>query len=533
MTFRETTPAPREASGTRAELPNGSKGPSPPSAAPRAEATEEAQDRRLPAASFIASDSTAELQPGQLRQSEFFERLEAAVCAEAEAALAGTPNSTRGCPYLAFFLEYYRTQGSSDLELTLRRYMPEAQGVRAASDYIPLVAARVRKSVEHWVRTGEVTGVPQDAPRLAAARTAAEQGQAAAPSAVQLKARHGTGRASQDPHGVLSALGPGRPLDRRVRGPMERSYGRSFAGVRLHTDATASRLSREQDAKAFTVGQHVAFAAGEYKPGTVVGDVLLAHELAHVVQQQEAGDLAAAPESRSSSYAALEADADRSAAGAVASLWGQAGRGQDSNGHRAPRLASGLRLSRCKNSPAPRPVLRKRTVRGPSTTDCGGSVWGVQWYLDNPGSTNGFIVQHVPEVYDVKDCSDNPIDIKAHTGGNLDPSWGPFWEAWEVRNGVVYVGTTTSVHNADTFGTSALGEGTKGSYSILATADYYPGVRLPSHFRARNRAPAWSLPYTKTNPRLTGGTGPLDHHLTARWSCCPGDTDKSTTLTTR
>jgi hypothetical protein len=66
---------------------------------------------------------------------------------------------------------------------------------------------------------------------------------------------------------------------------LQPAFGADFSGVRVHTDATAQGLSDTLNAHAFTIGTDIAFAPGEYQPGTVVGDALIAHELAHVVQQ--------------------------------------------------------------------------------------------------------------------------------------------------------------------------------------------------------------------------------------------------------
>ena len=63
--------------------------------------------------------------------------------------------------------------------------------------------------------------------------------------------------------------------------------------VRLHDDPAAARLTRSLGARALAVGEHVAFGPNEYEPGTPVGDALIAHELAHVVQQGAAGGPAA------------------------------------------------------------------------------------------------------------------------------------------------------------------------------------------------------------------------------------------------
>jgi len=64
--------------------------------------------------------------------------------------------------------------------------------------------------------------------------------------------------------------------------------GYDFSGVRIHTDANAVQASRDIQAKAFTVGNNIAFDAGAYQPGTSAGRHLLAHELTHVVQQGHA-----------------------------------------------------------------------------------------------------------------------------------------------------------------------------------------------------------------------------------------------------
>ena len=66
---------------------------------------------------------------------------------------------------------------------------------------------------------------------------------------------------------------------------MSAAFGYDFSGVRVHTDAKAGELSSQLNARAFTIGSDVAFAGGEYQPGTLIGDALIAHELAHVVQQ--------------------------------------------------------------------------------------------------------------------------------------------------------------------------------------------------------------------------------------------------------
>jgi hypothetical protein len=84
-------------------------------------------------------------------------------------------------------------------------------------------------------------------------------------------------------HDVLGS--PGQPLDAATRAYMEPRLGHDFSGVRLHTDGRAAESAQAVQANAYTVGNHIAFDAGRHAPGTGAGQRLLAHELAHVVQQ--------------------------------------------------------------------------------------------------------------------------------------------------------------------------------------------------------------------------------------------------------
>ena len=108
---------------------------------------------------------------------------------------------------------------------------------------------------------------------------------------------------------------PGESLDSRTRAAMESSFGHDFSGVRIHSDDNAARSAQSIDAGAYTVGRHVVFGDGQYAPGTVTGKRLLAHELAHVVQQHQPAGPAA--------DSGLETDGGRDAfehvAGAAAS----------------------------------------------------------------------------------------------------------------------------------------------------------------------------------------------------------------------
>ena len=89
--------------------------------------------------------------------------------------------------------------------------------------------------------------------------------------------------------GIESApsFGGGRPLDDAPRSFMEARFGRNFAGVRIHTDGEAAASARALNARAYTFGRDIVFASGAYRPESGEGRGLLAHELAHVVQQDQ------------------------------------------------------------------------------------------------------------------------------------------------------------------------------------------------------------------------------------------------------
>lgn len=79
--------------------------------------------------------------------------------------------------------------------------------------------------------------------------------------------------------------GSGQALPKAIRSFFEPRFGRDFSQVRFHADAQAGRSAGFLRARAYTMGNHIAFGAGMYDPQTAFGKRLLAHELTHVVQQ--------------------------------------------------------------------------------------------------------------------------------------------------------------------------------------------------------------------------------------------------------
>lgn len=84
-------------------------------------------------------------------------------------------------------------------------------------------------------------------------------------------------------HEVLHS--PGQPLDPAVRVFMEPRFGHDFSKLRVHLDAKAAESAQALGAAAYTAGNDIVFRAGEFNPQTSDGRRLIAHELAHVVQE--------------------------------------------------------------------------------------------------------------------------------------------------------------------------------------------------------------------------------------------------------
>lgn len=95
----------------------------------------------------------------------------------------------------------------------------------------------------------------------------------------------GEGGAGEVASDVANNLGAGVPLDTTSRAYFEPRFGRDFDDVRIHSGPQAAAAAAGVQARAFTLGRNVVFAAGEHNPVSGDGKRLLAHELAHVVQQ--------------------------------------------------------------------------------------------------------------------------------------------------------------------------------------------------------------------------------------------------------
>ena len=214
--------------------------------------------------------------PGQIRRADLLVRGSEVVRRAADEELATVGRSSDTCPYVAMWLARFATYDAARLERAVVLFArPAATGMGA---YLQAVEARVRQAVRTWITSGRVD--------LPAGVTALHPG--AETTALQRYADPGA-PALPPTTAVVAGLGPGGPLPAAARVPMERTLAADLSTVRIHTDAAAANAARAQRARALTVGEHVVFGAGRFDAGSLPGRALLAHELAHVVQQRGGG----------------------------------------------------------------------------------------------------------------------------------------------------------------------------------------------------------------------------------------------------
>jgi hypothetical protein len=339
---RDDTEASRGGLSSEELDPEGAPSPS----SPDEPSSDAAPGDRESSAAVVVDDDASDVREGQMRKSEFLARLRPAVIAAAEAGLSDKSRVGEVGAVVERWLGVYESKSADEINSALSRLVT-GERPTTADGYISAVADRVRTAVVTWETTGELPeefslfdGGP---PGLGSFGASLLGGL----GSVFFKARQGGARDSGDPRALQATLGAGFPLEGGTRSRMESAFGRSFAHVRVHTDQQAAGLSSRFNAYAFTVGQHVAFGSQQYRPGTLVGDALLAHELAHVAQQDGTSQSVQPMRTDGGRYGSLERDADVAAVGAVAFLRNVRLPGFDVAQAARPRMTSGLRLQRC------------------------------------------------------------------------------------------------------------------------------------------------------------------------------------------
>jgi hypothetical protein len=112
-----------------------------------------------------------------------------------------------------------------------------------------------------------------------------------------------------------AASGPGRALPASLRDRFEGSLGADLSAVRLHTGSASARAAQAAHAQAFALGHDIHFSGGAYDPVSGEGQRILAHEVAHTVQQANAAGL---PHGMTAPGDAAETQADAAAPAMVA-----------------------------------------------------------------------------------------------------------------------------------------------------------------------------------------------------------------------
>jgi len=132
------------------------------------------------------------------------------------------------------------------------------------------VAARVVQRLQ-TPTTASGSGSPSVMPKLLSVPSGNQGGAIAPPLETAIKQQQGKGN----------------PIAEDIREPLEQAFGVDFSHVKIHTDGTSDQLNCSISALAFTTGKDIFFKQGAYQPRSPKGQALLAHELTHVVQQNQ------------------------------------------------------------------------------------------------------------------------------------------------------------------------------------------------------------------------------------------------------
>lgn len=281
-----------------------------------------------PAVSGLVIADAAAPGGGQMTREEFLRSLRAAAT-EAASQTIGPLWSVVGCPYIDRWFALHADTDAPTLERIVARYAG-LDAPASATDYVTAVRARLQDAIVRFRAGHDV------AAELAAAGLVGD-----------LRAITGGSGPGGPPAGSA-------PLDPAASSRFGAAFGTALPPVQVHTGIQAAQLADQHGAAAVTIGNEIAFGAGRHRPNTLEGDALLAHELAHVLQQERPPDAPRRATTSGGEGGELEEDADRVAYGAMARLYA----GVEVAGTRRPRRHQGLRLQRCSTK-------KKRTITDP------------------------------------------------------------------------------------------------------------------------------------------------------------------------
>ncbi len=290
---------------------------------------------------LIVEDDVTGLRPEQLTRSAFLAQARAAA-GQGVREGAG-PLASRAEAELASTAARYQGQSAAQLEATVRREIDGAAGASSAAGLIDAI----RRSGANEARNRISDGLP-DAMVPGARDLVANATQAlSAVTGLLFKGRDGSPTAGAgDVAEARAHLGAGDSVPGSLRSEVEQATGADLSGVRVHRDGPATAQAHQLGARAFTVGSDIVLGPGEEGPGTLVGDALLAHELAHAAQQSGGPGPAEKSDGGSTDQAETAAD-DVAVAAVVAERTGLRGKLAAFGSEAAHRMKLGLRLQRC------------------------------------------------------------------------------------------------------------------------------------------------------------------------------------------
>jgi hypothetical protein len=139
-----------------------------------------------------------------------------------------------------------------------------------------------------------------------------------APPVMQRKESYNeTTGATPETENYLSSLSGGKTLSNEEKSFFEPGMGYDFSDVKIHTGSAANESAKNINALAYTHGNNIVFGSNQYQPDTYEGKKLLAHELAHVVQQN--GNLSKKIQTKRELDATTEKDTHTKCLGAIGS----------------------------------------------------------------------------------------------------------------------------------------------------------------------------------------------------------------------
>lgn len=213
---------------------------------------------------LIVDDKDA-AHPARLGRSAFLAEAQRLVTAVADVELKAIGRSAVDCPYIAGAFAYYRQCPAPIINQAVTSFT--GRKFRQREDLLEAIGNRTRQAVQSWISNGQLDA----APGVSAAHAAAflrSVGQASGP------AGDGAARA-------LLQMGPGEALQTSTAQRFAPEVGPALAAVRLHLGPSGTAVARAAQAPAVAVGHDIAFETGFFRPGTIEGDALVAHELAH------------------------------------------------------------------------------------------------------------------------------------------------------------------------------------------------------------------------------------------------------------